>query len=66
MRAHFPSVVTSVGDQLIVDAEVLVPKLGPSVEALKENMRKGLARALRIGISDQRDIVVVWREARLR
>ena len=46
MSGPFPPGVTSVGDKLIVDAAVLVPKRGPSVEGLKENMRKGLATSV--------------------
>ncbi len=45
MSGHFPTGVSIVDDEHIVDAEVLAPKLGLSVEALKENMRKGRVTA---------------------
>jgi hypothetical protein len=46
MSGHFPTGASIVDDELVVDAEVLAPKLGLSVEALKENMRKGLVTSI--------------------
>jgi hypothetical protein len=46
MSGHFPTGVNIGDDELIVDAEVLAPKLGLTVEALKENMRQGLVTSI--------------------
>jgi len=46
MSGHLPTSVSMDDDGLIVDAEVLASKLDLSVEALKENMRKGLVTSI--------------------
>lgn len=46
MSGHLPTAVSIVDGEIIIAAELLAPKLGLSVEALKKNMRKGLVTSI--------------------
>jgi hypothetical protein len=46
MSGHFPTGVSIGNDDLVIDSGLLAPTIGLSVEALKENMRKGLVTGI--------------------